>query len=328
MLSSVLNRFTKGVMPLVASLMAISFSTAQESSLRSSGITVTVSQQTKLSANKVRLLLPVRVETRDALKVLKVLKSHEESVRKELKTFGVEDTAIEFSTPVVAAGIPGVDDPVASRKAARNQVIQMRNMNPHMKAQYPVPNLDDFDDSELPIVYSADTTLTVDWKLNTQVDEAAILLPSKIKTMYEKNDLSGTKLRVELAEDEQSLVDPLLGNSNFVSYPVQAAQNNRLFYVGELTDEQEKAAFADAIKKARKQAVLLAESSGLRLGKIRSIQTSELAEPVSAQANILIAMQSVAAATPVREKNNREVLSANLNGLRRTITLIVVFDFE
>lgn len=56
--------------------------------------------------------------------------------------------------------------PDAARKAARNQVIQLRNMHPQMKAQYPIPSLDDVDDSELPIIYSADTTLAVDWKLD------------------------------------------------------------------------------------------------------------------------------------------------------------------
>ena len=313
---------------LIISLIATKNSRAQDASAKSSGITVTVSQQVKITASKLRLLLPMRVETRDGTSVLKAMKNHQEAVRKELKAFGVDDSAIEFSSPLVTAGIPGVEDPDASRKAARNQVIQMRNMNPHMKAQYPVPNLDDEDDSELPIVYAADSTLVVDWQLDKQSDEAAILLPSKVKRLYEQKDLTGKKRRIELTDVEQSLVEPLLGSTNYISYPAQASGNNRLYYVGEVSPEQEKNAFAEAVKKAKGQAELIAQGSGLRLGKIRSILTSNGGDFTSLQANLYMAMRSDTTDGKIREKNDREVLSTDLDGLKKQIYLVVVFDFE
>lgn len=289
---------------------------------------MTVAVQVRITASKLRLLLPIRVETRDGASVLKTMKNHQEAVRKELKTFGVDDSAIEFSSPLVTAGIPGVEDPDASRKATRNQVIQMRNMNPHMKAQYPVPNLDDEDDSELPIVYAADATLLVDWKLEKQSDEEAILLPSKVKRLYEQKDLAGKKFRVELTDVEQSLVEPLLSSPNYISYPAQASGNNRLFYVGELLPEQEEIAFAEAVKKAKGKAELIAQSSGLRLGKIRSIQTSNGVDFTAVQANMFMAMRSDSTDSRLREKNDREVLGTDMDGLKKQIQLIVVFDFE
>jgi hypothetical protein len=325
---SILNFSFRLCCLLIVSLMATQYSKAQEASDKSSGITVTVSQQVKINASKLRLLLPIRVETRDGSSVLKTMKNHQEAVRKELKSFGVDDSAIEFSSPLVTAGIPGVDDPDASRKAARSQVIQMRNMNPHMKAQYPVPSLDDEDDSELPIVYAAEATLLVDWKIEKQSEEAAILLPSKVKRLYEQKDLAGKKFRVELTDVEQSLVEPLLGSTNYISYPAQASGNNRLFYVGEVSPEQEKAAFAEAVKKAKGQAELIAQGSGLRLGKIRSILTSNGGDFTSLQANLYMAMRSDTADGKLREKNDREVASADMDGLKKQIYLVVVFDFE
>ena len=119
---------------LFISLIAAQNAQAQDRTSKSPGISVTVSQQVKITPSKLRLLLPIRVETRDASSILKTMLNHQEAVKKELKTFGADEAAIEFSSPVVTAGIPGVEDPDASRKAARNQVIQMRNMNPHMKA--------------------------------------------------------------------------------------------------------------------------------------------------------------------------------------------------
>ena len=76
---------------------------------------------------------------------------------------------------------------------------------------------------------AADATLVVDWKLEKTSDEASILLPSKVKRLYEQKDLAGKKFRVELTEDEQSLVEPLLGSANYISYPAQTSGNNRIF---------------------------------------------------------------------------------------------------
>ena len=313
---------------LLIGLIATQNAQAQEASKNSSGISVAVSQQVKITANKLRLLLPIRVETRDEASVLKTMKKHQEAVRKELKTFGVDDSAIEFSSPLVTAGIPGVEDPDASRKAARSRVIQMRNMNPTMRGQFPLPNLDDEDDSELPIVYAADATLVVDWNLEKESEEVASLLPSKVKRLYEQKDLTGKKLRAELTEEEQSLIEPLLGNgSSYISYQVQSSPSNQLYYVGELLPEQEKAAFAEAMKKARAQADLIAQSSGLRLGKIRSIQTSTGSDPTFEQMSVLSAVRSESSVSTLRQKNEREVLGTR-DGLTKRIQLVVVFDFE
>ena len=127
---SIFNVHARLFCSLLIGLIATQIAKAQDASANSSGISVAVSQQVKVTASKLRLRLPIRVEARDEASVLKTLKSHQETVRKELKEFGADDSAIEFSSPLVTAGVPGVEDLDASRKAARFQVIQMRNMNP------------------------------------------------------------------------------------------------------------------------------------------------------------------------------------------------------
>lgn len=325
---SIFNVHARLFCSLFIGLIATQIAKAQDASANSSGISVAVSQQVKVTASKLRLRLPIRVEARDEASVLKTLKSHQETVRKELKEFGADDSAIEFSSPLVTAGVPGVEDLDASRKAARFQVIQMRNMNPTMRGQFPIPIFEDEDDSELPIVYAAEATLVVDWKLEKDSEGAAVLLPSKVKRLYEQKDLAGTKLRVELNEDEQSLVEPLLGSSSFVSYQVQSSPSNRLYYVGELLPEQEKAAFAEAMKKAKAQAELIAQASGIRLGKIRSIQTSTRSEPVLQSMIDGTSMQSEVTVNTPSETNEREVTGTRFDGLTKRIQLVVVYDFE
>ena len=97
--------------------------------------------------------------------------------------------------------------------------------------------------------------------------------------------------------------------------------------MGELLPEQEKAAFAEAMKKARAQAELIAQSSGLRLGKIRSIQTSTGSDPTFEQMSVLSAVRSESSVSTLRQKNEREVLGTR-DGLTKRIQLVVVFDFE
>ncbi|MBM3963934.1 MAG: DUF541 domain-containing protein [Planctomycetes bacterium] len=309
-------------------VIATQDSKAQDTFKNGSGISVTATQQVKITASKLRLQLPIRVEARDEASVLKTMKKHQEAVRNELKALGVDNSAIEFSSPLVTAGIPEVDDLDASRRAARNHVIQMRAMNPTMRGQFPLPVFEDEDDSELPIVCVARATLVADWGLDKESEEAAVLLPSKVKRLYEQKDLTGKKFRVELTEDEQSLIEPLLGSSSYVSFQRPISPSNRLYYVGELLPEQEKAAYAEAMNKARARAELIAQSSGLRLGKIRSIQTSTGSEPIFQSMSAMTLMQSESEVSTPKEENEREVTGTDFDGLTKRIQLVVVFDFE
>ena len=94
-----------------------------------------------------------------------------------------------------------------------------------------------------------------------------MLLPSKIKMFMEEKGFSGKDLREILSDEEQKLVEPLMGNNNYAVYYANASRDQRLFYVGEITEEIEKEAIASAVKKGRIEAKALAEAAGLKLGK-------------------------------------------------------------
>lgn len=313
---------------LLIALMMSQKSQSQIATSDSPGISVSVAHQVKIAPSKLRLLLPIRVEARDEASVLETLKNHQETVRKELKGFGADDSAIEFSFPRVTAGVPGVDDIDASRNAARRQIIQMRNMNPTMRGQFPLPMSDDEEDAELPVVYAAESILAVDWNIETESNESIILLPSKVKRLYEQKDLQGKKLRVELTEDEQSLIEPLFASSSFVSSIGPTFDHKMPYFVGEMSHEQEKVATAEAMKKAKLQAELIAQSAGLKLGKIRSIQTSTWGDPVIEAMSVISLRETESLMSTSREKNEREVIGSDSEKLIKRIKFVVVFDFE
>ncbi len=320
-------RFSKFVFLLISTFLHIRDSEAQQPSPNPAGLSVTASHEIKLDPIKVRLVLPVRVETRESDSILKTLKVHEKQVKKELLAIGVPATEIGFSTPLVTAGVPGVENPEAARNAVRQQAIQMRNMNPQLKNQFPIPAVYAIDDFDLPIVYSADTILTVDWKLENGLDEAAILLPSKLKMLIEEKGFSGKQLREVLSAEETKLIEPLMGNQAYYAQQ-NRLKDNRLFYVAEMTDEQERAAFVESVKKATAQANVLAQSAGLRLGKLKSIHRIPVVDPMALQANNWILEQTGANVTVNRVKNDREVTNVDSNGLKRTLTVNMVFEVE
>ena len=132
------------------------------------GLSVSATSEAKVMPSKVRLSLPVRVETRESETLLKTLKGHQDDVKKHLMAFGIAAESIEFSVPVISGSVPGVENPEAARKAVRLQAIQSRNLNPQMRAEFPIPPVDAIDDSDLPIVYSAESNLTVDWQSKTE----------------------------------------------------------------------------------------------------------------------------------------------------------------
>ena len=186
---------------------------------------------------------------------------------------------------------------------------------------------DAIDDFDLPIVYSAETILTVDWNLEKGLDEAAILLPSKLKMLIEEKGFSGKQLREVLSAEETKLIEPLIGNQ--VYYAQQnRLKDNRLFYVAEVTDEQERAAFVESVKKATEQANMLAQSAGMRVGKLKSIQRIPVVDPIPFQANAWMLEQIGANVTLSRVKNDREVTNIDSNGLKRTLTVHMVFEVE
>jgi Protein of unknown function (DUF541) len=270
------------------------------------------------------------VETRKSDTILKTLQNHIAEVKKQLIAEGVQDSSISFTYPTVQSGVPGVENPEASRSAVRQQAIQMRNMNPQMRNQFPVPNFDDADDSELPVIFSATTTLTADWVLEKGLDETAVLMPSKMKRLVEEKALSGSRIREVLEDDERSMIEPLMGsNMSYVSHQ-SSGQDQRFSYVGEMTDEQESKALAEALKKAKARAQVLADAAGVKLGKLRSVQNVSLDSYAAMSSSMMVAYSS-AYQTQTQVKpiaGDREVTNADANALMKLIGVHVVYDIQ
>jgi hypothetical protein len=67
---------SKFALLVLLSIAIVSNTLGQDISTKEAGISVTVAQQLKLSPKKVRLTLPIKVETRKSDTILKTLQNH------------------------------------------------------------------------------------------------------------------------------------------------------------------------------------------------------------------------------------------------------------
>lgn len=301
---------------------------AQEHSKdRGAIVSVSATHEIVLVPEKLRLQMLVRAESREGENAMKLLQKHQERVKKDLVALSAVESSIEFSGTSMSVGTPGVEDPEIARRMIRQQaaqLAQMRNLNPQLRGQIqPATNEDGIND--LPQIFAATSALVVEWKLESGLDEAAILLPIRLRTAIDEKDFKGKKLKEALDPDEQLLVQPLLGSSIYSSSNRQP--EFQLVYVGKMSINQEEVALAEAFKKAQSQAAMLAKVAGRKLGGMRSISSNANAMPQNYAPSYPLNASSSAMIALAR-RNVREVGSEDPNGLRQLVVVNVSFEVE
>jgi len=314
------------VVVLCAFRLPSSASAQEHSKDRSATVSVSATHEIVLVPEKIRLQMLVRAESREGENAMKLLQKHQERVKKDLVALNAVESSIEFSETSISVGTPGVDDPEIARRMIRQQaaqLAQMRNLNPQLRGQIQTPTSED-GINDLPQIFAATSVLLAEWKLENGLDDAAILLPIKLKTAVDEKDFKGRKLKEALDPDEQLLVQPLLGSSIYSSSNRQP--EFQLVYVGKMSTNQEEVALAEAFKKAQSHADLLARVAGRKLGGMRSISSNSNALPQNyPQSYALNVSNSIVA---FARKNVREVASEDPNGLRQMVAVNVSFDVE
>lgn len=301
---------------------------AQDPQLGKSGvISINSSQDVPLEAEKLRLSMLVKAESRDGKLALQSLYSHQNRVKKELESLGAVAGSIEFSKPSILVGVPGIDDLEAAKKRIRQQSAQMRNLNAVANAVARGRNAasDIDDDAELPTVYTATSKVSAEWILSKDEGDANVLLPSTIRTAIDKNDLRGRELKVALSEDEQRVIAPLLGGVNVYSSESRVP-DLQITYVGRMSEIQEAEAIGEAFKKAENQAASLAQIMGKRVIGVRNVNMSALQTLGMGRSYEYGPNGQLTPSNP--RKDPREAVNEDLNLLRQVIAISLQFETE
>ena len=319
------RRLSKAVMNCCFAFLGIIPSSvlAQDPQMSKGGtISVTASQDVVVVPTKLRLIMLVRVESRDSKRALQTFHEHQERVTSELNSLGAIPSSIEFSKPMINFGIPGVDDPDSARKQARQQAAQMRNLNPQRAR---LPALDTDEEAELPSIYTASSKLTAEWALDENSDDANLLLPSTIRSAIQQNDFKGKNLKVVLNPEEQQLILPLMGSYSYASS--SRVPEIQLVYVARLSEAQEEDAIKQAFKKGQTQAAMLARAMGKRLAGVRSISSSTQLQLPSTSRNYEIGPNGQLVVGNAR-RDSRESIQEDASNHTHPVSISMQFEME
>lgn len=296
---------------------------AQELTDAKTGKTISMvcSHDTLLVAEKIRVLLMIKVESRDSKKALNALAEHQEKVKKEFINLGAIESAIDFTIPTISMGVPGIDDPEAARKRAKQQSAQLRNLNVRGRLQNEEVN----EDAELPIVFSAASRATAEWSLSLDDKNSNVLLPSKIRASIDAHDLRGKNIRVVLSEDEQKVLNPLISSSSIYSSE-RTIPEVILVYVARPSESLELEIAREAFKKASNQANSLAGILGRKITGVRTMSMSQ-----NSNTSLLRSLEYSPSNQTIMafiRKDSREVIHDDANLLRYAVNVSVQFEME
>ncbi len=290
-----------------------------------SGLSASGSTEVAIVPTRLRLELQIQAEGRDAKTALKALADHKKAVQEGLIAMKAEADSIEFSGAQLSEAIAGAAEGDSTPYGVAMQRAIM------MRGGLPAQAEDDSEPTGPPKIFRAKATVTADWKLPTKDLDALALLPETLKAQIAQRDLQGKKIKAELTEEEKEALS---------DYQRQVAQQGayysgqqptpevRVWFVGRLEGDQEKAALKQAYESAVANARLLAEAAGQKLGKIQVITQND--SMVDESQYVTYAYDQFGNQQNRRrtKRGDGEVLSVSASDLQKKVTVYVVFGLE
>jgi hypothetical protein len=210
----------------------------------------------------------------------------------------------------------------------RRQAAQMQVNNPQMRGRLREMLLQeeeelDGDSEPLPLIHAASNRLVAEWPITKDTLDSSIEFGAKLRRLSQGKEFRGTKLRVQLSEEELEQIMPLMGASAYVSNSMPATNvDPQVLYVGVLKK---------CFDKAKGQAERLAQAAGKQLGDVRMISSNIQPLAAASTNNSPTYVNGVLVTTPyavqdAQEKTERRILQANPNDL--VVSVIVQVGFE
>jgi len=249
-------------------------------------LTVTAQESVALQPVAIQLRTTFRSEDRTAAQAVSKLQAHCNEAQKILieaataSNLREDQSSFRWNLPVLGQSVPFVDNPESARMWLRRQAAQMQVNNPQMRGKLREMLLQeeeelDGESEPLPYVQTATKRLVAEWAIDPSQLDAAVEFGAKLKQISQDKNFRGTKLRVQLSEEELEQIMPLMGASAYVSSTItNNAAEAQVLYVGALTEEQEAEAMKRAFERAKGQALRLATAAGKQLGEVKMLMTT------------------------------------------------------
>ncbi|PAY16771.1 hypothetical protein CKO51_24840 [Rhodopirellula sp. SM50] len=303
---------------LAIGLLTPAMTVAQSSSMPE-GIVARGTAVVAVEPSALRLRMSIQAQGKDAKSAVRSLAAHKERVRKELGEMNADTDSIQFTSTQLSSG--------GSDNSEQRQYMQMMQMMQRQMGQA-APDMD-----SVPTVYTATTSLKVDWPLPTKDADALSLLPQGLRDQISQRDFKGEKNKPEIDEESlekmkemQAMMDENYG------YSIDGSNSGEpnILFVGKISDEQRREAMKSAIEKAKKSAALSAEALDVKLGKLKTLWPTENGSSSGASSySAYMASEMYWSDDGEDDGEAGEDVTANaIDGLRFQVSVFAVYDFE
>lgn len=303
-------------------------------------LSVTAQEAIVLQPVAIQLRAVFRVEDREAEQAVVALREHRVKVEKSLAELGSIGGSYRWTMPVLNHTVPFVENAESARMWMRRQAAQMQVNNPQMKGRLREMLLQEEEELDgqsepLPMIHAASNRLIAEWPITDPNLDSSVEFGAKLRQMAQSKEFRGTKLRVQLTEEELEQIMPLMGASAYASSsnPLAANSDTQVLYVGVMTEAQEAAALKKCFEKAKAQAQRLAEAAGKQLGEVKMISSTIQPLAPSVNSNSPSYVNGVLVSSPygvqdAQEKTDRRTLQVNPNDLVLSVGVQVGFEIR
>lgn len=305
------------IFTIVVCCIAMYSGTAQAQSLMSSdarGLSSSATETITVKPAKIRLLMWIKAQGKDAKSAILALNGHKEKVRKELASMKAEADSVAFSPSRIGSG--------NSNQEQRMIQMQMRAMRGGGNAT-PTP---------APKIVTATCALKAEWALPVQEGDALAILPATLKEQIGARDLAGDKNKPELSESEQEQMDEMqkMMEEQMGGYYSSEDEGNgpTIKFVGTAEPADISAATKKAFESAVAKAKTVSESTGVKLAKLSTVATQsnnafEDMRRFSSYSNYENQMPAM-----FENGSENEVSSDSASDLKYSVIIGLVYDIE
>ncbi|QDV43568.1 hypothetical protein Enr13x_34250 [Stieleria neptunia] len=264
-----------------------------------------------------RLTMSVKAQGKDPKSAVRSLAAHKQRVRKELGEMNANSESVQFTSTQLSTG--------GSNNSEQQQYMRMMQR----QMGQVVPDL-----GEVPTVYTATASLRVDWPLPTTDPEALSLLPQGLRDQISKRDFQGDNNAPDL--DEESLekleASQAMGDETYMYMEEGDSGEARIQFVGKLSPDQRRDGLKSAIAKAKTSAQVTAEALEVKLGKLKTLWPNESTSSTTYSRSAYMGSEYYASYgdtdADATEDSQSDVTAATLDGLRFSVSIFAVYDFE
>ena len=211
------------------------------------GIAASATEKIPVKPDKIRLTLWFQAQGKDVKSAMAALNEQKEKVKKELETMKIEKDTLKFSSPRI----------VPRNTSSR----QMMMMGGNGEATNPPPTL-----------FTAMEAVRGEWALPVKEGDALAMLPATLKEQISVRDLSGRKAKPKLNAEELEQFEELQAMmQERYMYDDRNSEMTQIEFVATVAESDYQTAFSKAFQNASKEAQILAQSAGVKIGKMKAI---------------------------------------------------------